>query len=572
MEHLLKLFSTAVLVISTAWATDCPNMHGKVSPYIYNRSVSQNAARELAGWTGQVNQDNRGTHYGSFSITPEYTHSFSSGKIAHQLFNGNFTNCCGINIVGSAATTAANGATDWLADYFYLPTSYKGGFSVNPVIQNALVDLNLYWGMDEWAHGLFFRIHAPITWTQWNLSMCMNQETPGTNGGIVTALLPANTLKNFLDFSCYGVKPQDRTVETTTYTFTPLYYSKLCSCSQSKTSLSDLQIDFGGNFVNNEAYHLGLFARAVAPTGTRPQGELLFEPMIGNGKNWEIGGGVTAHIQLWRSEEQENEHCGLYVDANITHFFNAKQCRFFDLCNNGSWSRYNLAFKTTTQGTNTTFTFCPVANLTAHAVKVSSAVQADVAALLNYTNGNYSFDLGYNFWARTCEKFDSGSCEPCKTSCSSGACPSTYCASCDSCSICNNPTFYNELDGKTWSLAGANSAPLSAANAQSYSQATIHAQGPADAIGSRIYLKQSNVNINGGRTKGLSNKVFTHFAYNWYDRQDWIPYLGIGGEVEFGGGKSCCTTRNANCNACCSSCTNTAISQWGLWIKGGVSF
>ena len=406
------------------------------------------------------------------------------------------------------------------------------------------------------------------------------QVTPGINGGIVNALLPANTLKNFLNFSCYGVKPQDRTIETTTYTFTPLYYSKLCSCSQTKTGLSDLQIDFGGNVLNNEDYHVGLFARAVAPTGTRPHGELLFEPMIGNGKNWEIGGGFTAHIQLWHSEEREKKHCGLYMDANITHFFNAQQCRFFDLCNNGAWSRYNLAFKTLTQGANTLFTFSPVANLTAHAVKVSSAVQADIAALLNYTDGNYGFDLGYNFWGKTCEKFDCGSCKPCKTSCFSGACPSGYCAACESCSICENPTFYNELDGKTWSLAGANSAPLIAANAQSYSHATIHAQEAADE--ERKFLKQSDVNIKGGRTKGLSNKIFTHFSYNWYDRQDRIPYLGIGGEVEFGSGTSCCndnkccatttTPSTTNCDACCSGCNNTAISQWGIWVKGGVSF
>ncbi len=582
MERMLKkifsmalLASASIVVADNSCCTSCNNDCCEVSPYIYNRSVSENAARELAGWTGHVNLADMDRHYGSFSITPEYTRSFSPGKIANRLFNCDLTNCCGINIVGSTATPVANAKTDWLADYFYLQKDYKGGFSVKPVMQNALVDLNLYWGMDEWANGLFFRIHAPITWTKWDLGMCANSNITGTQSGIIPALVNTNTLDSFVDFSCNGVKPDAvAAIEAApALEFTQLYYSRLCPCSHTKTALSDIQADFGWNFLNDDDYHLGLFIRAAAPTGTRPHGQYLFEPMVGNGKAWELGGGLTSHAILWRSEEKEDKHFGFYVDANITHLFNAKQCRFFDLCKNGAWSRYNLAFKRATVSGVDTITFSPVANLTAHEVKVSVGVQADVAAMFNYTNGNYGFDLGYDFWGRSCEKFNCKSCDNCcTTACTTGACSTSCNNSCNSCSICECPTFYSELDGKTWSLAGA-------AAGSSYSNANIHAMGAADA--ERVFLSQSDVNLEGARTKGLSNKIFTHFSYNWYDREDWIPYLGIGGEVEFGGGKSCsndnkcCTTTTpstTSCNSCCSGCNNTAISQWGLWIKTGVSF
>ncbi len=592
MERMLKsFFSMALLVSAAAMADTCNTCN--VTPYIYNRSVSENAARELAGWTGHVNLADMDRHYGSFSVTPEYTRSFRPGAIAKNLFGCDLQNCCKINIVGAAVTSPAapNGTTDWLADFFYLPTTYTGSFSVKPVIQNALVDLNLYWGMDEWANGLYFRIHAPITWTKWDLHMCMGTETPGDGS---TAVFGTSTapLTSFLNFSCNQTTPAVTATPATLYTYTPLYYSRLCPCSRTKTRLSDIQADFGWNFLNDDDYHLGLFVRAVAPTGTRPHGVYLFEPMIGNGHAWELGGGLTSHAILWRSEEKQDKHFGLYVDANITHLFNAKQCRFFDLCGK-PWSRYNLAYKVTaaTEGEATAMTFAPVADLTAHEVKVSVGVQADVAAMFNYTNGNYGFDIGYNFWGRSCEKFNCDKCcNPCNTSCTT-ACSTTNCNSCcnTSCCTCECPTFYSELDGKTWSLAGPNSTATHVPP-QSYSNATIHAFGASDGTtaASIKYLSTTDVDLNSARTKGISNKVFTHFAYNWYDKEDWIPYLGIGGEVEFGSNKKCCdscttscttpctTTCTTSCNTCCTNkccgCNNTAISQWGIWLKGGVSF
>ncbi len=609
MERMLKIFSMALLVSTAALATDnCCNTSCcttnnccNVAPYIYNRSVSENAARELAGWTSHVNLADMDKHYGSFSITPEYTRSFRPGNIARNLFGCDLGDCCAINIKGSGATP--NGTTDWLADYFYLPTTYTGSFSVKPFIQNFLVDFNLYWGMDNWANGLYFRVHAPLAWTKWDLQMCMKRETAGTGTGIVDTNILTNTLtlKEFLNYSCNQAKPADITTvdPAATYKFNPLCYSRLCPCSHTKTRLSDIQADFGWNFLNDEDYHLGLFLRAVAPTGNRPHGTFLFEPMIGNGHAWELGGGLTSHVIMWRSQETQDKHFGLYVDANITHLFNARQCRFFDLCNK-PWSRYNLAFKTTaTNGVISQVEFAPVADLTAHAVKVSIGVQADVVAMFNYTNGNYAWDLGYNFWGRSCEKFDCKKC--CTTTCAT-TCPTTCNTSCckTDCCTCECPTFYSELDGATWSLAGANSKLYNVAGPivhfpESYSDATIHSYDGTDGVNlvanqteNRTFLSTTDLDLDSARTKGISHKLFTSFTYNEFgcDNECWHPYMSIGGEVEFAGNKKCCNTgctttqttqtTTTSCDPCCKkkccNCINTAISQWGVWLKGGVDF
>lgn len=121
---------------------------------------------------------------------------------------------------------------------------------------------------------------------------------------------------------------------------------------------------------------------------------------------------------------------------------------------------------------------------------------------------------------------------------------------------------FSELDGKTWYIAG----PVAGS---SYSNSTIHNIATADA--SMNYLSKDHIDYK--ETKGISHKVFTHFSYNWYENEDWIPYLGLGGEVEFG--PSCsnndsdasCSTSSNDCN-----CINTAASTWGIWVKGGFSF
>ncbi len=601
MKHVTKKDLHVLVLACTISMGACANSCGPchVSPYISIRSASENAARELAGWTQQVNLADKDEHYGSFSLTPEYTRSFRAQNIAKQLFGCDLQRCCSINITGSAVPNR-NNTTDWLADYFFLPKSYTGSFRIEPIIQNFLVDFNFYWGMAKYEPGLFFRIHAPLTWTQWDLHVCMGNETLGT---ALTGLVPPfsssltdthRTVHNFIDFSCGHVVPLDiaRTIPTTpdspvgpaqfiNYRFVPLNYSRICPCKRSLTRLSNIQADFGWNFLLDEDYHLGLFVRGAAPTGNRPHGILLFEPIVGNGKSWELGGGLTSHITLWRSPDNEDHHIGFYLDANITHLFGKQHCRFFDLCGK-PWSRYQLAFRTVSQTVTTEnpvitnslteLEFSPVANLTAHAVKVSVGIQADIAALFNYTYGNFGFDFGYNFWGKSCEKFR------CHTSCNSSnklsyalnaGCPSDCSAS--SLCVCTCPTFYGELDGKTWSLAGPESYiqedhPI----IKSYSNATIHGTDAPD--NERQYLKQSDLDIDGARAGGMSHKIFTHFSYTWDPIENWIPYVGFGGEVEFAGNKKCCTANTPSHTQKYSCCTNTAISQWGIWTKGGISF
>jgi len=650
----------AVLVSSAAVA---------VTPYYSIRSQSENIAREMvgAGWNTQINLCDMDEWYGNFSITPEWTSSFRSRYIAESLFGCNNcclpcntscntscdTSCCSpcgpcwdnncddnyrVRVTGSQV--AERGANDWLADNFGLPVDYKSCVTFEPKIDNFLVDFNFYLGLDEWCQGMYFRIHAPVVYTRWDLNMCECVEAQGegnhpvgyfnktVNGeaGNYFGIARNNLVSNFTSFiSGCGV------INSNDIAFNPLCYAKMDSCRRTETALADIRMALGWNFWCDECYHVGLGIYAAAPTGNKVEGNYLFEPVVGNGKHWELGGQFTSHWTFW-TDECEERSCAFYLDANISHMFKAKQCRVFDLCGK-PLSRYMLAskFKTPVEGLYAGDTpdvpskqfagiYSPVANLTYMPVDVSVGVQGDLALMFQYNHCNWSFDLGYNFWGRSCDKIE------CRCDC----CPTfeentwalkgdAYMYGFDTEAIDNDDvgvalsasqslaTIYAgkntpaATDASPWyKNASVDNAQLawnnSAGDAELYTLDSVGAN--AEQVYTSldpVFIKFNDFDLCGARTKGLSHKLFVNFDYTWCDHECWVPYLGIGGEVEFAQkpcddccndwcnpcGTSCspcdtaCSPCYSNCcddNCCNDSCCTAAVSQWGIWLKGGVAF
>lgn len=259
--------------------------------------------------------------------------------------------------------------------------------------------------------------------------------------------------------------------------------------------------------------------------------------------------------------------------------------------------------------------FTPVANLSTFKVDVKANIQTDIVAQLTYANGGFNWDLGYDFWYRSCEKFTSR---------------------CDSCpSVFAENTWALKGDAYVVGFNGSTGVNLSATE----NTATIHAgtNFPATGIGNdagALATDRANPRVDNAQlawngvsgaalvtqpsgatqtntsidpvfitghdfnrvgVKGLSNKLYTHFSYQWVDHEDWVPYIGVGAFTEFGSpyGKGCAssscntTSSSSSCNTSCSgsgsscassscggcnSCIKCSLSQWGIWFKGGVSF
>lgn len=530
----VKIISCILLVSNCLIAADATT---SVRPYLPFRSQGANGARNLSGMSDFYHKEASSAtsslgNYGVFSVTPEYSRSCDGDAITCSLFGWWLQDCNKLNITGSNIDNRDE--KDLLADWFYLDGSYQGSITFDPVIQNASVDLSLYWGMDAWAKGLYVRVDAPLVWSKWDLGARFKTTDEGSiiDDGFT-----------YLDSSEKYFCQRDILVSTTTTLYHPLTSARFCGCTcdeaKTKTRLADVRMDLGWDFIKRETWHLGAYARGVAPTGNRPTGRWLLEPVVGNGHHWELGGGVTASVIVWRNAA-EDKHVGFYVDAYATHLFNALQHRVFDL-KNMPLSRYMTAFRSNEPE------LMPIANLTATTINSSFAAQGEIVALFNATLENWSLDLGYNFWAQSCEKIHC----------------SNWSQSCYGKGIIKNG--YNELliDASKWAVS-----PLS----------TIHTYVPP--VSTDVILP-SEIDYDGARTKGMSHKVFGHVSYAWMDR-DVVPFIGVGAEGEFGTNHSDCSDCNScnnscstSCNSCdddCSCCKNVALSQWGIWLKGGVSF
>lgn len=588
-----------------------------ITPYYNIRSQSVNLAREVAGETNFTNLHNQQQTYGTLVGIVEYQQSFNPNAITRSIFGCDVRdNLCSSNpgIVISGSQTLNRGEKDWLADYFGLATDFKSRVTFKPVIKNIIFDLDFYIGLDLWAEGLYFAIRAPITQTKWYMDMHETVSAVGNNNyaaGYFSANADVGTLDSFTQFITGNDAPLFTSATLTDGdTFPATVYEPLANAKISKTpiiraALAELQIAIGWNYCRPD-WHVGISTRLRAPTGLHPQGEFAFEPMVGNSHHWEFGGQLSGHWDFWHNE-CDTRHAGIFVDAIVTHMFTARQHRTFDLVGKPN-SRYMLAQKLGTDQLTTTLSsnfpalefqseVTPVANLTTMDVDVTIPVQGELVIMGNYTHDNISFDLGYNFWGRACENIKKKGCPSALECCGEWALKG------DAAVIgfedtTNDPVRLAATESNATIHAGTNFPAGGTTNsiiiaidetnpnidapslAVSNNGNTIWSQ-PSGILQTRssnppVLLTLKDVDFSAAATKGISNKLFTHVSYIWWHTcSHWVPYLGLGGEVEFGNRSSCktsCSDSSSSCGSGCSTCNTCAVSQWGIWLKGGAAF
>jgi hypothetical protein len=611
--------TTYSLVLLIYLATSFYNSLTAISPYLNFRSVSVNAARELVGWQTLIQKACMERCYGVFSITPEYSRSFDNGKIAQALFGNALYNraCCKPNfafkIQGSNIPNRDENA--WLADYFYLPTNFSSIVSIEPKIDTFLIDFNFYVGFDTWIPGLFLRAHAPLASTRWDLGFCETNKTTGNKGyppgyfndtytidrtnNTIIGISTDNLLNSFEEYIF-----SQESITGSTISYEPLHHARMSKYRLTKTRLAEIQVAFGYNILLEPTYHLGLEARVSIPTGNTPKGEFLLEPIVGNGHHAELGAGLTTHWDFWSN--QDNTHqLGFYLDANISHLFKSHQCRTFDL-KNKPLSRYMIAMDmrppvedlvTVIDSTTLVpqgqfkYKFTPVANITTIPVDVTIAVQADIALKLAYTYKNIQWDIGYDFWMRSCEQIVRRTDSCCQNKLDSGwaikgdsfifgfAQSSTGISSLGSplAASQSNATIFNgtnnwsdKNDSMTWNQNPGVDAPKGIAYNNSGESLVTHqwlyttTWDPVYTSEAPQFITAQDLDMCGAQTKGLSHKLFTHINYIFDSCSALTPYIGIGCEIEFGKNTLCKKTNN--------QCSYYSLSQWGLWLKGGLEY
>lgn len=578
MNNFKKLLPVAMLTLAAAIVAD-----GNVAPFIAFRSPGRDTARKVVGMSDKhTHLYDMEAFYGTFWIAPAYERSFKPGRIAECLF-GSDVNDDRELLIQSKGQNFAGDAIAWQGSNFLLPEGFSSKIKFTPRVQNFLVDFHFYMALDEWCEGLYFRLYGPLVHTRYDLNA---EETPVAEGaatipaGLVdsVAVNRADTYTSALEFF-NGVKQLD----LTTTTVQKLTHAKFKTDKDKETCFGELRAELGYNLWLEEDYHFGLNIQAAAPTGHRPTGEYLFEAQCGNNKHWELGGGATMHYTLWRCEDGSS-HFDFFSEIDVTHMFNSRQKRSFDL-KNKPHSRYMLASKMGANNNlaigaaNTAATaqfaneLAPVANFSSVDVKVKVNAQVDWVAMLNYTRCNWSMDLGYNLWYRSSEDIDlrSGTEDsfPANTwvlkgttnvfgfSQGAGNAAVGLADSSSNSTIHNN----NPFDGNP----GATAFELNGDELTTTAGGNVLATTTPNA--NRVFIKLDDLDLEGAETKGISHKIFGHINYTWMDCQDWLPYIGIGASAEFGKhGNKGDNTSTSNDTLSCS------LSKWSVMLKAGVSF
>jgi hypothetical protein len=166
-----------------------------------------------------------------------------------------------------------------------------------------------------------------------------------------------------------------------------------------KTGLADIEAKLGYEWLICDGCHFASYFGALFPTGNRPCGRYLFEPIVGHGKFWGAMWGAEGGYRIWEQEEKDRNISVEYA-IHSQYLFKHVQRRSFDLKHN-PWSRYLLVYKNFEDANAGVVT--PGINVFTRDVKVTPRFSHNMTAAFVLTCGGFQGEAGTNIFCRQAE-------------------------------------------------------------------------------------------------------------------------------------------------------------------------
>ncbi len=171
---------------------------------------------------------------------------------------------------------------------------------------------------------------------------------------------------------------------------------------RSESGVADIDFVLGYKFLHNAKYHAAVGMGVTIPTGNEAKGDWLFEPMVGNGKHWGLGGDLCAGARVWENEESSVK---VNLAMKYRYLFESNERRVLglfgsDQVRNSNLAQYALLGK---QSAAINVALVPAANVLAMNCDVTPGSQLDADLGLSYHRGGFSLDLGYNMYFKEAE-------------------------------------------------------------------------------------------------------------------------------------------------------------------------
>jgi hypothetical protein len=511
------------------------NYYGKT--FFSFRPQDSDSSRRIQGWfnADYIWPRDPETRY-VLTVSPQYTHSFNSKHIAQWFFfNGCDAMTVGIpsqyetfDIDGSQIGLSLGTLFDVYTDQYKLQEGKIGNVWAKPEVQNYIIDVDLWYDLSAWHENLWSRLECVIVNMKTNMHMCASGKGSQETAYPFGLYSLGSTANMYGDYICNTTPVPYNSILCALEgnqdwgSVLSLESGKFSRHGMSKWGVAGLHFDLGYDIYDSLPWFCAGSLHVVFPTGSRPNGTYVFEPVIGANKSWQVGATAIAHYV----RECAHGDIGVYFYGVGTHLFNSTQDRVFSLKENGPGSQLLLLkqFQVSQVGL---INAQPEANIFCGRTKIGSTLMFDGSLMFQYSRNRLVADIGYNLWARTKETRE-------KTVWFRGF----YV---DSFGIKGN----NPMDIQV--EVGGPTAPVQClGDTMTDSTATISGATYPDS--SPVFIQPGDVNYGSALSPAaISHKLFAAAGF----KSAWFALLS--GEVEFG----------AN---------NAAINQWGIMLKVGGEF
>ena len=385
------------------------------------------------------------------------------------------------------------------------------------------VRLDYHQKLDKVLKGLFFKVALPIVHVKTSMGWSSTGTTCGSGGAGTKQRLQASAALLTGDEKSLG----DYLTGNLTNDYSHAKQIALCKArihnSNSNTGIADIDVVLGYNFLYEPTKHVNVNVGVTIPTGNDPDGNFLWEAIVGNHGHWALGFGFDSGFQLWQDGKSSLD---FLLAFNYRYLFSATEKRTMGLkypnvtgfgTSAGKEVMYGhwiLAGKLgETQAT-------PFANFLTRNMKVTPGSHFDGIAQLAFNYDGWTFDLGYNLFAKEQEDVRL-KCNPCTDACG------TSCSDVDG---WTDDTYAIAIT--TWDTATA--------------FAAAHRYGGA-------WINKEHLNLDACTNPSVTtHKIYSGIGYA-FNEWEYPLMLGIGGSWEF-------------------ATDNDSMEQWALWFKLGLTF
>ena len=279
---------------------------------------------------------------------------------------------------------------------FTVNNNFESKITIEP--QQSVIGLGLhvrqsFWKNHDRGRGFWFSFSAPIMHVKNDMNFCEFIINDG--GGADEAaneVVVANMTEAFQQ---------------------PAWKFGKIACAMKKTGLGDIEAKVGYEWLQHEPAHTETYIGLVIPTGNKNEGEFVFEPIVGRGKNWGLMFGSSLGLEIWTSDDGD-KNIRYELVSHTEFLFKNKQTRSFDL-KNRPWSRYLPVYASQEQAQAASLltpashaqnASTPGINVFTQEVKVTPGLTHDINTAFVFTCRRFQAEVGYNFLAKRAEKVE----------------------------------------------------------------------------------------------------------------------------------------------------------------------